>query len=307
MTGAVLDRPGTQRVRARRRGSPRGASECDARGSARDRQHRVPRMSRADDIYARGRRGRAPTAPAAAATSARATALVRLVRADLALMDAALAGDEALSEALGHAVVPGWVTFTRRWAHPRRAGRRRRRRDWGTRFFVVGDPPELVGWGGFKGPPRDGVVELGYEIAESRPGAGSPPRRPGRWWRRRSRTSGSRGDRSHPAGAATPPTGCSRRRASASRRGGGGRRARLALRACTRRRCRRSALELTVAGQAAAGRSERQPALRGKSGHRRAGWSGDRPGESRGKVPQKQTADGAASAESRTGKGEKVR
>jgi RimJ/RimL family protein N-acetyltransferase len=29
-------------------------------------------------------------------------------------------------------------------------------------------PPELVGWGGFKGPPRDGVVELGYEIAESR-------------------------------------------------------------------------------------------------------------------------------------------
>jgi hypothetical protein len=28
-------------------------------------------------------------------------------------------------------------------------------------------PPRLVGWGGFKGPPRDGVVEVGYEIAES--------------------------------------------------------------------------------------------------------------------------------------------
>lgn len=27
--------------------------------------------------------------------------------------------------------------------------------------------------------------------------------------------------------------------------------------------------------------------LRGKSGHRRAGWSSDRPGETRGKVPQK--------------------
>src|SRR5215204_4720789 len=49
-------------------------------------------------------------------------------------------------------------------------------------------------------------------------------------------------------------------------------------------------LDLTPAGQAAAGRSGRQPAPRGKSGHRRAGWSGDRPGESRGKVPQKQTA-----------------
>jgi [ribosomal protein S5]-alanine N-acetyltransferase len=32
---------------------------------------------------------------------------------------------------------------------------------------VTGGPPELVGWGGFKGPPREGVVELGYEIAES--------------------------------------------------------------------------------------------------------------------------------------------
>jgi ribosomal-protein-alanine N-acetyltransferase len=33
---------------------------------------------------------------------------------------------------------------------------------------VDGDPPELVGWGGFKGPPQAGVVELGYEIAECR-------------------------------------------------------------------------------------------------------------------------------------------
>ena len=43
---------------------------------------------------------------------------------------------------------------------------------WGSRFFVSGDPPELVGWGGFKGPPEDGVVELGYEIAEARRGRG---------------------------------------------------------------------------------------------------------------------------------------
>ncbi|MCA1693827.1 MAG: GNAT family N-acetyltransferase, partial [Actinobacteria bacterium] len=35
-----------------------------------------------------------------------------------------------------------------------------------------GDPPELVGWGGFKGPPADGIVELGYEIAEARRGRG---------------------------------------------------------------------------------------------------------------------------------------
>src|SRR4051812_13176857 len=84
-------------------------------------------------------------------------------------MDAALAGDEELAAALGHAVVPGWATFREALpaargallAEPGDAG-------WRTRLFVSGDPPELVGWGGFKGPPRNGVVEIGYEIAESR-------------------------------------------------------------------------------------------------------------------------------------------
>ena len=88
-------------------------------------------------------------------------------------MDAALEGDDALAEALGVEVVPGWATFT---------GALQTTRDalaadpdsarWGTRLFVFGEPPELVGWGGFKGPPRGGVVELGYEIAEPRWGQG---------------------------------------------------------------------------------------------------------------------------------------
>jgi RimJ/RimL family protein N-acetyltransferase len=30
---------------------------------------------------------------------------------------------------------------------------------------VLDGPPTVVGWGGFKGPPVDGVVELGYSIA----------------------------------------------------------------------------------------------------------------------------------------------
>ena len=39
-------------------------------------------------------------------------------------------------------------------------------------------------------------------------------------------------------------------------------------------------------------RQPRRPMVpRGKSGHHRAGWSSDRPGETRGKVPQKQTAE----------------
>jgi [ribosomal protein S5]-alanine N-acetyltransferase len=99
--------------------------------------------------------------------------VVRLVRAELHLMDAALAGDDKLARALGHDVVAGWAMYT---------GALERTRDalaadpgaseWGARFFVSGNPPELVGWGGFKGPPRGGVVELGYEIVATRRGRG---------------------------------------------------------------------------------------------------------------------------------------
>jgi [ribosomal protein S5]-alanine N-acetyltransferase len=88
-------------------------------------------------------------------------------------MDAALAGDDALADALGHDVVAGWVTFTDALRPARDAvAARPEGAVWGTRLFVAGEPAELVGWGGFKGPPRDGVVELGYEIAESRRGRG---------------------------------------------------------------------------------------------------------------------------------------
>ena len=85
-------------------------------------------------------------------------------------MDAALAGDDALARALGHGVAPGWATF--RDALPLTRDALAEEPVWGARLFVAGDPPELVGWGGFKGPPAGGVVELGYEIAAGRQGRG---------------------------------------------------------------------------------------------------------------------------------------
>ncbi len=99
--------------------------------------------------------------------------MIRLVRASLDLMDAALADDDSLAKALGFDVAAGWATF-REALQPTRDALAARPRGcaWGTRFFVTDDPLELVGWGGFKGPPEDGVVELGYEIAEARRGRG---------------------------------------------------------------------------------------------------------------------------------------
>jgi len=98
---------------------------------------------------------------------------VRLVTPDAALLDAALAGGIELQRALGARVTDGWDAFPRSLARARDelardAGAAR----WSTRLFLAGEPPALVGWGGFKGPPRDGTVELGYAIAPGRRGQG---------------------------------------------------------------------------------------------------------------------------------------
>jgi ribosomal-protein-alanine N-acetyltransferase len=102
---------------------------------------------------------------------------VRLVPADLTLLDAAIASDAALSEALGGTeVATGWNSFPQALAGVRDAVAA----DpdgvaWGTRLFVVDadEGPLLVGWGGFKGPPtKRGEVELGCEIAPEQRGRG---------------------------------------------------------------------------------------------------------------------------------------
>lgn len=58
--------------------------------------------------------------------------MVRLVHADVRLMDAALAGDDALAIALGLPVVPGWATFTEALQPTR---------------DVLAAAPELAAWG----------------------------------------------------------------------------------------------------------------------------------------------------------------
>jgi ribosomal-protein-alanine N-acetyltransferase len=98
---------------------------------------------------------------------------VLLVPAELHLVAAALAGDGALADAIGYRVADEWATFPgalravhdQLVADPASAA-------WGSRFFVSGEPPHVVGWGGFKGPPVDGTVELGYEIAAGLRGQG---------------------------------------------------------------------------------------------------------------------------------------
>ncbi len=91
---------------------------------------------------------------------------LRLVRASERLLRAAYAGPAELANELGIVVPPGWPEFPRAipatmeflTLFPEQA-------DWAMYFFVNDEAAELVGSGGFKGEPVDGVVEVGYEIA----------------------------------------------------------------------------------------------------------------------------------------------
>src|SRR3712207_503458 len=85
---------------------------------------------------------------------------------------AALKADRsAFGAMIGSPVPDGWPQFAesidftldRLREHPEQG-------DWWMHFFLAG--MTLVGSGGFVGPPRDGVVEFGYEIAPEFRGQG---------------------------------------------------------------------------------------------------------------------------------------
>ena len=99
--------------------------------------------------------------------------LVDLVTADLAALDAAIVGPAALGRAVGCEVADDWDVFAQALQRTRDAvAAYPESARWGTRFFVLDEPRALVGWGGFKGSPDGGVVELGYAVAPSWEGRG---------------------------------------------------------------------------------------------------------------------------------------
>ena len=102
------------------------------------------------------------------------TARLELITATAALLQAALAADEALAMALAAALPSTWppehyersmleYTLAQLQEGPGQAG-------WWMYFFVAHPrspdaPRTLLGTGGFKGPPsEDGAVEVGYAI-----------------------------------------------------------------------------------------------------------------------------------------------
>jgi ribosomal-protein-alanine N-acetyltransferase len=97
--------------------------------------------------------------------------VVNVVPARLEWLHALAEGDEVFSARFGISVVTGWVGFPE--ALPVAIGKARRRPEdpWGTHLFFD-DDGALVGFGGFKGAPAHGEVELGYAVAPGRQGRG---------------------------------------------------------------------------------------------------------------------------------------
>ena len=86
-------------------------------------------------------------------------------------IEALIDGDAAFTERFGIAVIEGWAGFPEALPHALDAARRHNADPWGSHVFFD-DDGALVGFGGFKGPPIEGEVEVGYAIAPARQGRG---------------------------------------------------------------------------------------------------------------------------------------
>ena len=98
---------------------------------------------------------------------------IELVVATAQLLEAASVGSDALAAALGVDVAPGWPEFPA--AIPAALAFLEifeEQAQWSMYFFVDTQTRTLVGSGGFKGAPLDGMVEIGYEIAPDWRGRG---------------------------------------------------------------------------------------------------------------------------------------
>ncbi|MFT3794665.1 GNAT family N-acetyltransferase [Flavobacterium sp.] len=83
------------------------------------------------------------------------------------ILQKAIAGDGPLSEELGVAIADQWTQFgvpALQYSLDKLSGGETEQ-DWWTYFPIHKNDQTLIGSGGYKGKPVDGMVEIGYEIA----------------------------------------------------------------------------------------------------------------------------------------------
>jgi RimJ/RimL family protein N-acetyltransferase len=92
--------------------------------------------------------------------------------ATLAQVEALIAGDEVFAAEFGLTVMPGYIAFPEALEYARKGLAEGLDPNWSTHLIIDPAAGELVGLGGFKGPPVAGEVEIGYGVAPERQGRG---------------------------------------------------------------------------------------------------------------------------------------
>src|SRR5215471_14871901 len=89
-------------------------------------------------------------------------------RIDAVTLDQAQAlfdGDDAFAARFGMSVAPGYLDFPEALPVTRDALASGASPDWFSHLIVDGTTNTVVGFGGFKGQPEAGEVEIGYSVA----------------------------------------------------------------------------------------------------------------------------------------------
>lgn len=97
--------------------------------------------------------------------------MIRVEPVTVGWMEALAAGDDVFTSRFGVRVIEGWAGFPEAIPMALEQARRRNADPWGSHLFFD-DDGSLVGFGGWKGAPKDGTVELGYAVAPARQGRG---------------------------------------------------------------------------------------------------------------------------------------
>jgi len=91
----------------------------------------------------------------------------RIEPVSLEHVDALIAGDDVFAARFGMPVAPGYLDFPEALPRTRDELVRGTPSEWYSHLIIDAETNTVVGFGGYKGPPTDGEVEIGYSVAPS--------------------------------------------------------------------------------------------------------------------------------------------